>query len=366
MRRPATIFSARSTSIRRSRAPGPGSPTPTNTSPGSSRSRRPRAILGCEPLPSARSRSIPISQRRTHRWPPRSTATTGTRRRPRRTTVARSTPTRATHARTASTRSISGTTAASKRRSTRHGTLSSSIPSPRSHGSRKRITLYFARRYDDAIEFLHRLLALEPTWTYGNLFLALAHAQKAEYAAAISALEALLQESPRHPDALAVRGYVHARMGQTEDARADLAELATIRRATSFHRAVVHVGLGEGSANPREDSRSTPVRRHGDPLYTDVSGEEPDVPGVLQRARVPSPERRRHRDAVFLVRSHGTPARGRIADSHAARTRPLNAIATSGDGIVGTAFLSSAYAALRESAFGVQPIVIPDVCSTVR
>lgn len=133
------------------------------------------------------------------------------------------------------------------------------------------ITLYFARRYDDAIEFLRRLLELEPTYTYGNLFLALAHAQKAEYANAISALEALLRENPRHPDALSVLGYVHARMGETDNARADVAELATIRQATSFHRAVVHVGLGDQDRALELLARAAPVRA----FHVRILGAEP-------------------------------------------------------------------------------------------
>lgn len=50
------------------------------------------------------------------------------------------------------------------------------------------------------------------------------------------------------PDTLTVRGYVHARLGQEDEARRMLARLdepSASRAVSSFHKAAIYVGLGE-------------------------------------------------------------------------------------------------------------------------
>jgi TolB-like protein/Tfp pilus assembly protein PilF/predicted Ser/Thr protein kinase len=109
------------------------------------------------------------------------------------------------------------------------------------------IILYFAGRYDEALEQYQRLLHATPAANYTNIFIAMVHLQKGDHDTALASLQ-LMDSEERQPDALGVRGVVHARAGQPAEARRILArldELAAQRPVPAFPRAAIHVHLGE-------------------------------------------------------------------------------------------------------------------------
>lgn len=109
------------------------------------------------------------------------------------------------------------------------------------------VILYMARRYEEAIEKFQQLLRVDPRYTPAYFYLALAYAQMGRHEEALAALG---ETDPRmnQPNALTVRGYVHARLGRQDEARrmvARLDELSSSRPVSSFAEAVIRVGLGE-------------------------------------------------------------------------------------------------------------------------
>jgi serine/threonine protein kinase/TolB-like protein/tetratricopeptide (TPR) repeat protein len=108
------------------------------------------------------------------------------------------------------------------------------------------IDLYWARRYDEAIAQFRRVLGVNPQFTYARFFLALVLIQKQQYDDALSALDvpgtggSLQQET--------LRGYIHAVSGRKAEARKGLDRLTLLARAqniSSWHSAIIHMGLGE-------------------------------------------------------------------------------------------------------------------------
>lgn len=109
------------------------------------------------------------------------------------------------------------------------------------------VPLFYARRYDDAIERFQEALEMDPDCGYIRFRLALAYAQKGMYEEAIAELQPMLGMS-RDKDAVAALGYVYAILNQREkaqDALAELKERAKQEYVSSYHMAIIHVGLGE-------------------------------------------------------------------------------------------------------------------------
>jgi TolB-like protein/DNA-binding SARP family transcriptional activator/Flp pilus assembly protein TadD len=109
------------------------------------------------------------------------------------------------------------------------------------------IILYVARRHDAAIAQSRRLLDTAPGSAHPYLLLALAYAQREQYEEALAALR---QADPRgnQPDAHGIRGYIYAQTGRRNDALQmldTLDQLALEQPVSAFHRAPIHVGLGE-------------------------------------------------------------------------------------------------------------------------
>jgi TolB-like protein/Tfp pilus assembly protein PilF len=107
--------------------------------------------------------------------------------------------------------------------------------------------LYMSHRYEEAIAKFQQLLRVDPRYTPAYFYMALTYAQMGRYEEALAALQETDPQAS-HPDALTVRGYVLARLGQQEDARrilARLGELSASRPVSTFPDAVIRVGLGE-------------------------------------------------------------------------------------------------------------------------
>ena len=107
--------------------------------------------------------------------------------------------------------------------------------------------LYYLQRYDDSIAQYRKLIELYPDYTSANLHLGLAHLHAGQYLQAISIWEPLADDWGRPQELLGLLGHAYARVGRTEMARQllqELDELAVEQTVSSFHRAVIHVAMG--------------------------------------------------------------------------------------------------------------------------
>jgi eukaryotic-like serine/threonine-protein kinase len=107
---------------------------------------------------------------------------------------------------------------------------------------------FFARRFEDAIPWYRRVLAVDPNHYVALWFLGEALVELGTYQEGIAALNQALKLSGRISRLLAYLGYAYGRAGQTDDARRILAELEARERdryVPPYFHALVHSGLGE-------------------------------------------------------------------------------------------------------------------------
>jgi eukaryotic-like serine/threonine-protein kinase len=107
---------------------------------------------------------------------------------------------------------------------------------------------YFARDYDAAIQRYRATMDIDPDFPWARFLLGLALAQTGQFGAAVTELEAAYQGSGRSTKMLAAIGHNAGLGGDTERARAVLAELEQIasqRYVSSYCTALVHIGLAD-------------------------------------------------------------------------------------------------------------------------
>jgi tetratricopeptide (TPR) repeat protein len=105
--------------------------------------------------------------------------------------------------------------------------------------------LYYARRYDEAIEQYRKIIQLYPSSADAHLNLALTYAEKSVLESAIRELRTWANLSGDEPQALL--GYTHAAAGRRDEALRILAELeerAKTARVSPVGMAVIHARLG--------------------------------------------------------------------------------------------------------------------------
>jgi serine/threonine protein kinase/tetratricopeptide (TPR) repeat protein len=106
---------------------------------------------------------------------------------------------------------------------------------------------YFAGRYDDAVQYELRSLALDPDYVVAHLWLGVAQLQTGACADAIATFERAVLLSGRNVTALAMLGHARAVGGDPDGARSLLRELDELRRVhfvSPVDLAAIHVGLG--------------------------------------------------------------------------------------------------------------------------
>jgi serine/threonine protein kinase/tetratricopeptide (TPR) repeat protein len=106
-------------------------------------------------------------------------------------------------------------------------------------------SLYEARRFDESIFQLHKLLDLEPRFWPAHLYLGKIFAAQGHFQ---DALEELKKAPDFTAEPRATIGYVYGRLGRAADARkviSDLKELSKIEYVAPTHFAKVYIGLGD-------------------------------------------------------------------------------------------------------------------------
>ena len=105
--------------------------------------------------------------------------------------------------------------------------------------------LYFARKYDEAIRYCERALALEPNFVEAALWLGLSYEQKGMIEEAVAQFTKARNAGDDCIDPLELLGYVFASTGQRNRARKILAELHSTANVHPYNVALIHAALGE-------------------------------------------------------------------------------------------------------------------------
>jgi serine/threonine protein kinase/tetratricopeptide (TPR) repeat protein len=108
--------------------------------------------------------------------------------------------------------------------------------------------LYYAGQYDQAIEQCQKTLEIDPASHQAHRHLGQVYIQKRLYPEAVSELKKAVELSTGSTEALVELGYVWGISGKKEEARHILLELkdpSQHRYVSSYHLAIVYIGLGE-------------------------------------------------------------------------------------------------------------------------
>ncbi|HEY0380430.1 MAG TPA: protein kinase [Pyrinomonadaceae bacterium] len=170
--------------------------------------------------------------------------------------------------------------------------------------------LYQGRRYDESIRRARDLIRSDPR--YGPAYFALSWALRriGDYDGAIEASRKSLEFGGQPPLNLAAFGSALAEAGQIEEARrvlAELHELADKRFVTPYHRALVHLNLGERDAalslleQSVDDGEPWIVWLGVEPQFDVLRGEE-RFTELLRRTRNPA-----YLQDVSTIRTNAAP-----------------------------------------------------------
>jgi len=108
--------------------------------------------------------------------------------------------------------------------------------------------LYYAKRYDEAIQQLRSTLAMNSSFPLAHLWLGRAYQEKGMYSEALEAFNRAGSVLRDWPVTLAAIGYVQAVAGQRQRAQDTLAHLKALSRSryvTAYGVALVYAGLGD-------------------------------------------------------------------------------------------------------------------------
>jgi serine/threonine protein kinase/Tfp pilus assembly protein PilF len=109
-------------------------------------------------------------------------------------------------------------------------------------------TLFFERRYEEAIEALTQIVNMDRNFGMAHFFLGQTYAEKRRFEDAIRELQLSAELNGRSPESLAVLGAAYARAGRTEDARKilqDLRDRSRVSYVSPVLLAQIMLGLKE-------------------------------------------------------------------------------------------------------------------------
>jgi DNA-binding winged helix-turn-helix (wHTH) protein/Flp pilus assembly protein TadD len=108
--------------------------------------------------------------------------------------------------------------------------------------------MFFARRFELAIEYCQDVLDINPNLFSAHAVLGLAYTHRGRFREALSHVRKLARATVNDIEAIAFAGYIYGKAGQTEAALEALAELERSTSATPtlcFYKAVALTGMGE-------------------------------------------------------------------------------------------------------------------------
>jgi serine/threonine protein kinase/Flp pilus assembly protein TadD len=221
--------------------------------------------------------------------------------------------------------------------------------------------LYQARRYDEGIAQSRRLLQSEPHYGSARFHLTLALRRVGRYeeavAEALKAIE-LLGEIPMF---IAALGSAYAEAGRTEEARRvldKLREMEATRYVSPYHRAFVHIYLGERGEALRLLEQSLAV---GDPWVVWLGTEpqldplrgDPRFNDLLRRTNNPTTVRQ----ATTVIGKYGSQSPAppaQIVSSDAAPATPVPTPRPTEDEEANKLYVAGRYFATRRTAEGLR------------
>jgi tetratricopeptide (TPR) repeat protein len=107
---------------------------------------------------------------------------------------------------------------------------------------------YYARRYDEAIEYCQKALELSPRFPRCHLWIGQAYVQMGKHEAAIAEIKQAIELHEDSINPFGVLGYAYAVAGRRAEARkviAELEELSKRKYVSPYFIAVIYTGLGE-------------------------------------------------------------------------------------------------------------------------
>jgi tetratricopeptide (TPR) repeat protein len=152
------------------------------------------------------------------------------------------------------------------------------------------LDLYFARRFDAAIEQARKTLEMDPSFSHARFGLGCAYAAKGMYRQALAEFEKL---PDRRRDVYLA--YAHARLGERSQALRLLDELKAPAKQTSvdaFSFAVIYLGLGDKDQafalleKAYQERSSSLLDLKVDPLW-DPLRSDPRFADLLRRVGLP-------------------------------------------------------------------------------
>jgi len=107
--------------------------------------------------------------------------------------------------------------------------------------------LYYARRYDEAIEQGRKTIDLDPNYAMAHAYLGQAFIQKRMFREAVEELQKAITLAEQNPEVIAILGYAYAAAGNRKEAEKVLGELtesAKRRYVPAFSMAAIYAELG--------------------------------------------------------------------------------------------------------------------------
>jgi serine/threonine-protein kinase len=153
------------------------------------------------------------------------------------------------------------------------------------------LILFFARRYDQAVQQCRKTLELFPKFYMAYWFLSMVYQQQSRWNEAIEAVQKAIEFSRSSPVMLAALGHAYALSGRPDEARKLLDQVTALRSSTyvsPLDEAVVHLGLNEHDAAFEALDRACDERTgrliwmQVHPLYDPLRA-DPRFAGLLRR-----------------------------------------------------------------------------------